>query len=443
MAGRVTKSAERGQSPKAEMGLRTAVIHFGFRPSFGLQTSFGRARSVKPCLSAWLLLFGLLLLAPVTAATKSDVSVPQVVPVSKRTQVLVAPADLPGRNYVAFPVLLRLSNTALLIGYKRGYSHAQDREADFELRHFNPVTERVAPDKITLHKPNLILQNGELVPFLNGDLACYLDAQIPGQGRALRRGLIEFRSVDGGRTFEERGKLGVIDGVEYGYAFEAVTAGETTFMLVMTFTNLTRGRSVYAGQPAAGAVNVVRTTDYGRTWHFVRDLTREFGNIPINESSFVRHGSGFVVTTRGYNNHHWLQLTDGNFRLKRQIDLTAEYADVRSYIGRPRLFRRGGGFYLLGRNWTAPTNGQTRSQRQSRGEPMKLSLFRFDPDTLALTRHVILDNADGKDVVDGYYAVPYWQAQGNKTLFNVITYRRLANRDPEIVRLEFDWGEVQ
>jgi len=38
------------------------------------------------------------------------------------------------------------------------YSHAQDREADFELLHFNPVTKRVAPDEITLHKPNSITQ---------------------------------------------------------------------------------------------------------------------------------------------------------------------------------------------------------------------------------------------------------------------------------------------
>ena len=42
-----------------------------------------------------------------------------------------------------------------------------------------------------------------------------------------------------GVTFGPVGRAGVVDGVEYGYAFEAITEGASTWMLVMTFSNLT------------------------------------------------------------------------------------------------------------------------------------------------------------------------------------------------------------
>ena len=35
-------------------------------------------------------------------------------------------------------------------------------------------------------------------------------------------------------------RVGVIDGVEYGYAFDAVSEGRTTWMLAMTFSGLAR-----------------------------------------------------------------------------------------------------------------------------------------------------------------------------------------------------------
>jgi hypothetical protein len=56
---------------------------------------------------------------------------------------------------------------------------------------------------------------------------------------------------------------------------------------------------------------------------------------------------------------------------------------------------------------------------------------------------VLLDNAEGEKVSDGYYAVPYWQQREGRSYFNVITYKRMAGRMPDIIRLEFDWDEVR
>ena len=97
--------------------------------------------------------------------------------------------------------------------------------------------------------------------------------------------------------------------------------------------------------------------------------------------------------------------------------------------GRPRLFERDGGFYLMGRNWDKPpTNRGTvlgynqKKLRQPGTTLMKLSLFRFGPVTLAISKHVILDNAEEENVIDGYYAVPYWQERRGTTYFNTIIY---------------------
>lgn len=46
-------------------------------------------------------------------------------------------------------------------------------------------------------------------------------------------------------------------------------------------------------------------------------------------------------------------------------------------------------------------------------------------------------------VTDGYYAAPWWQAQDGRTSFNIVTYKGIAKRSPDVVRLEFDWEEVR
>ena len=142
-------------------------------------------------------------------------------------------------------------------------------------------------------------------------------------------------------------------------------------------------------------------------------------------------GDEFLIATRGYDNKVRLHRVDQNFRLIKQRDLTDACKTIGTHIGRPRLFKRDGRLYLLGRN--------------SRGGPMELALFRLDPDSFDVERHIVLDPEPGVTIKDGYYAVPYFQQSSDQTLFNVITYRmnRDKQKSPELVRLEYLWKEVR
>jgi len=405
-----------------------------------------------------------------TAASKVE----QLKPFYKYTQTITASSDLDDKNYVMDPFIMSVSPNEMLIGYKRGYAHLTDREADTEILRFNPVTERII-DRTALRRPGIIFQNGEFARFANGEIACFIDMQGSGpedgklrpiqptatlqggnttggvlRSRAMRLGVLEFRSNDGGQTWEDRGKLGLIDGVEYGYVFEAITEERTTWLLVMRFTNLEGGIPVDPQRPHAGSVDVIRTDDNGHSWTLVRNLTEECGGISINESSFIRYGDGYIISARGYDNRQWLIRTNGDFKLRKKVDLNATNSFIKSYVGRPRLFERDGGFYLLGRNWDKPPTdrgsvlGYNQEKfRQPGTTLMKLSLFRFDPLTFAISKHVILDNAEEENVIDGYYAVPYWQERRGHSYFNTIIYKRPISRNPDIVRLEFDWEEVR
>ena len=346
----------------------------------------------------------------------------------KETYVLLDSAEQTNALYLAFPALLDL-NDDVLVSYKRGRSHAGDPGATLDLLRLDGETGGVTPCGTIAALDGQIMQMGEWARFPDGTIANYIDAQKKGQPS--RTGLRAVRSSDGGRTFGPMEYVGVIDGVECGYAFEAVTRGPMTWMLVMTFTNLAGGTFTSPLPRVAGSVDVIRSEDSGKSWHFVRSITRELGGAPINESSFARCGDGFIVTTRGYDNRQWMMRTDGDFRLVHKKDITGgENTFITSHVGRPRVFTRDGGWYLLGRNVVAPKT------------PMRLSLFRFDPETLKITKHVVLDNAEGKKVADGYYAMPYWRERDGKTFFNVVTYKRETGA-PNIIRIEFDWQEVR
>ena len=229
------------------------------------------------------------------------------VPRSGESSVVVPGGSAADWGYLAFPALLDLGDE-LLVSFKRARAHAQDPGAALDLVRLDPATGRASGRRTLAAIEGHIMQMGEWVRFGNGDIANYIDAQLPGKVTT-RAGLRVVRSADQGRSFGPPERVGLVDGVEYGYVFDHISEGGVTWMLAMTFANLPGGRQAANARPPAGSVDVIRSEDHGRTWRFVRNLSREFGDAPINESAFLRHGTGFLVTTRGYDNRQRLHLT--------------------------------------------------------------------------------------------------------------------------------------
>jgi hypothetical protein len=385
---------------------------------------------------------GAMLLSPVAAASARE-HVPLTVPFQKFSQTLIASADLREKSYIVVPVTLQTGPDELLIGMKRGDAHARDREAVFEINAYQPSTGRMQGRRASLGEPLHTYYNGEFVRHANGTISCFVDVQ---QGSAVvRLGLREARSTDGGRTFSAPRRVGLIDGVEYGYVFDSVVRGGRTYLLAMRFANLAGGKALHPRWPHAGSVDVLVSDDQGGSWRFVRDLTAEFGGHPINESALIPWRDGWILACRGYDNRQWLVRTDGNFRPLVQRNLTADFDCINSMVGRPRLYERDGRHYLVGRNWTQPLAANARS-------PMQLCWFRFSPETLALETCVVLDNAERSNVVDGYYATAHWRERDGVVLLNILTYKRAdfvpeqklkSFHDPDLIRLEFVWDEIK
>ena len=388
-----------------------------------------------PRLLSLLVLLAVALARPAISADQAGAV--QRVPVFRRNHVVMSYPEKTDRRYLAFPAVIDLGDD-VLISYKRTHSHSGDNGSMQESIRLNGLTGAFSERQVMAKLDGAIMQSGEWVRFPNGDIGNYIDTQQTDlAGVTTRIGARFVRSTDGGHTFGPVERIGVVDGVEYGYPFEFITEGKETWMLVMTFSNLTGGKSVYSGRRTAGSVNVIHSFDNGRSWRFVRNLTEEFGNVPINESTFKRQGDGFLVSTRGYDDRHRLHLTDRNFKVLRQVDLTATYPFIASHMGRPRLFEQDGVVYLLGRNSTR------KPLSTERVAPMQLCLFRLDPEKLTVSSYAILDNAENANVVDGYYACPYFRTVGGKTRLNVITYKGLDQQPPQIIRLEYLWDEVR
>lgn len=365
-----------------------------------------------------------LLLAP--AALFATEQVPRFVGRQQAVQILAASAETPDRHYLAFPAIVDLG-AEVLVSFKHGRAHAGDADATLEWLRFDKASNLKLSQDILAAVKGEIMQMGEWVRFPNGDIANYIDAQKP---KVLRTGLAVVRSTDGGRTFGPVQRLGPVDGVEYGYAFDAISRNGSTWMLVMTFANLPGGKLVYKYSSQPGSVDLIRSDDNGLTWRFVRSLTLELGGAPINESAFVPHGDGFLVASRGYDGRQWLLRTDAGFKVVAKMDLRAAHPFLQS-MDRPRLFEREGSFYLLGRNRV----GQ---------QAAELALFKLNLETLAVTRHVVLDTApEQKSAGDSFYAQPFWHERDGRIHFHVITYKGGTGPGLDIVRLEFDWAEVR
>jgi len=323
-------------------------------------------------------------------------------------------------DYLGFPAIVPSGENQIMLSYKRGLDHGWDPGAVLEIVRFDLKSGKAIQKPIQLGIPDRIMEMGEWVRFPDGTLGTYIDAQRTNdQRQAIRIGLRGAISRDNGKTFGPLKRVGVIDGVEYGYLFNSAIVGQRLYALIMTFEYLTGGRR---------SVDALYTDDNGGTWHFIRNLSQEFGDIRINESSLLPYRDGFIVATRGYDNIQRLHEVDRDFKLRRQTKLTEETPTLGSYIGRPRLFTYGGEFFLIGRNW----------RKVDRSIPMELALLRFDPETFEVEEHFVLDNNEQGDVTDGYYTCPIIVDTGERKLLNVFTYKGLFGNSPDILRLQFD-----
>ena len=68
---------------------------------------------------------------------------------------------------------------------------------------------------------------------------------------------------------------------------------------------------------------------------------------------------------------------------------------------------------------------------------MELALLRFDPMSLEVEKHFVLDNAEQGKVTDGYYPCPILVDMEERILLNVFDYRALLGNSPDIVRFQF------
>lgn len=369
-----------------------------------------------------------LLTSPAAAESAIRVAAP------KSEAVLVKAASQPTQyRYLAFPSLLRVSDDEVWLAYKAGRSHATDAGAAAEIvRHTLSTGATELIQRIPAPPPKLY-QMSELARHPDGSIALYIDVQSIGwDNRHYRSGAEVMHWDNTSRKFGEARPLGVVGGIVYGYPLDFISEGSVTWQIIMAFG--------YHQPGGRWSVDALRSGDNGRSWSFVRNLTEEFGGIRANESAFVRHGDGFIVTTRGYDRVERLHRTDLNFRVQHQVDLTGNYPFLNSYVGRPRLFIHEGQGYLIGRNWTRPVGASSGGAAPSE---MQLCLFRFDLETLAVTSCVILDNAENKKVTDGYYAVTTFSGTGDQTTLHVFTYKALNQQPPDIVRLDFRWSDIR
>lgn len=343
-------------------------------------------------------------------------------------QVLASSADLDSANYLAFPSILRLNQDEILISFKRGFRHGADPEAGLAFMHFDTKNNVVLDQRPLAFDGGLIHQMGEWVRFADQSIRLYIDTQNIGHDKDnYRAGLREVRMDKRGGKYVPQPTVRTqrVGEREYGYAFDFINDGPTTYMLVMGFGYRPGG---------VWSVDVIQSTDNGKSWNLVRNLTEEFGGHKINESAFVPWEDGYIVTTREYGHNQRIYKTDSKFRMVKEVNLSENYDFMESHIGRPRLFVKDDHVYLLGRNW--------RTSEKS-GRRMELALFRLNPETLLIDQWVILDNKERANVSDGYYAVPYFQDRDGTTYLNLINYKGINGDAPSILRHEFIWEEIK
>lgn len=330
----------------------------------------------------------------------------------RKTQILFNANILNGRKYCAFPSTVKLNDSTVLISYKRGYAHYKDTGFVGLIRYDPRIMKVISRGPIYKTKYNN--QNTEILKMPNGDVVIYVDRQMPGPKK--RIGLEELRSTDDGITWKDMGTVGLVNGVQYGYAFDDYIEGHTIYALWMTFPEL-------RGSEGERSVHVVKSNNNGESWTDVKDLTKAYKKA-FNESTLVKYNNGFLIVARAdEKGSAFIFKTDSNFNLIKEKNLSSVYSCIDA-IGRPKLFVKDGSYYMICRNNSC------------------LFFYKINPATLSIEKWARLYRSPGWGG-DAHYAESYFQQEGNKTYFNVIDYFPVNSRFPEIVRFEFKWAELR
>lgn len=330
----------------------------------------------------------------------------------RKTQVLFDANNLDGRKYCAFPSTIKLNDTTVLIAYKRGYAHYKDTGIIGLIR-YNPVTGKVISNKL-IYETKFNNQNPEILQMPNGDVVVYVDRQTPGAKE--RMGLVELRSSDNGITWSDKGVVGLVDGIQYGYAFDDYVEANTVYALWMTFAEL-------KGSGGKRSVHVLKSTDNGKSWTNLKDLTAAFGEA-FNECSLEKYHNKFLIIGRlDEKSSARLFETDHAFNLIKEVNLPEKYSCIGS-IGRPKLFVKDGSYYMICRNNSY------------------LFFYKINPKSLTIEKYAQMYGKPSSGG-DAHYAEPYFQQKKGKTYLNLVDYFPITGAFPEIVRFEYKWQDFR
>ncbi len=353
------------------------------------------------------------------------VSIEKFVPEYKKVETLSnTPADAE-YQYHCFPTMQRVSDSEVLIVYRRGEKHAWSHGL-LETILYDTVEQKVISRSVLDDTEGINDQNPELIRMPNGDLVVYCDQQTEADTTE-RLGIATFLSTDNGKSWTKNTD-GLIDdlGIEYGYVFDYSIVDNELYLLAMTFPQL-------AHQGHERSVHIIKTADNGKNWTHIVNLDTEF-NFDFNESSIEYYNGGFLVIARGDSKLTKALVTDINGNRITDRNLSIEF-DCIDNIARPHMFVEDGKYYLLCRN--IPANS---------GNKMELILYEFDPETLSFKTHVELEPGNtGDNGGDGFYAEYYMQERDGIKYFNVVTYSKAYtnNYKPSIIKLEYVWDELR
>ncbi len=353
--------------------------------------------------------------------------------------------------YSAFPTLLHLSDEKVMVVFKRGIGHAYNEGHD-DIMIYNPKTEEIVSRESFYNVKGENPQNPELAKMPNGDIVAFLDRQTA-TAELTSIGVKQYRLkydaetgtyadewvFDPGNTEDEPTNndefalLQDTDGVQYFSTFDDAVVGDTIYELAITggsHANTLAGYDKYNNGDTA--VHVIKSTDNGYTWEHVMNVTEASG-MSINESSLEPlDDGGFFFVCRGYDLKTTVFTTDADFNITNKSVVSDEYSCIQ-YIGRPKIFKKDGEYYLVCRNVRSGANEE-------------LALYKFDVENLAPETYVVIEEpmtTASSLGGHGHYAEPFFVEKDGVEYLNLINYTNAYTGNPDIVRYELLWDEVK